>query len=203
MGVVVFYLKNALPTLLPDQVKFAFKGQARNIERSSNSMLMIFSLAFVFIYLVLSAQFESFVDPLIILLAVPLSIVGALVSLKLMGGSINLYTVIALVTLVGLIAKHGILITQFANKLQEAGKSAQEALVEAASIRLRPILMTTAAMVFGALPLLLATGASAMSREQVGVVFVSGLLFGTFFSLVLVPIAYSCFAGLKQWKWER
>jgi len=192
-----------LPTLLPDQVKFAFKGQARNIERSSNSMLMIFSLAFVFIYLVLSAQFESFVDPLIILLAVPLSIVGALVSLKLMGGSINLYTVIALVTLVGLIAKHGILITQFANKLQEAGKSAQEALVEAASIRLRPILMTTAAMVFGALPLLLATGASAMSREQVGVVFVSGLLFGTFFSLVLVPIAYSCFAGLKQWKWER
>ena len=202
MGAVVSYLKNALPTLLPDQVKFAFKGQARNIERSSNSMLMIFSLAFVFIYLVLSAQFESFVDPLIILLAVPLSIVGALVSLKLMGGSINLYTVIALVTLVGLIAKHGILITQFANKLQEAGKSAQEALVEAASIRLRPILMTTAAMVFGALPLLLATGASAMSREQVGVVFVSGLLFGTFFSLVLVPIAYSCFAGLKQWKWE-
>ena len=197
IGTVVAYLQNALPTLLPSQVKYAFHGQAERIVDSSNSMSVIFLLAIVFIYLVLSAQFESFLDPFIILLAVPLSVIGALFSLKLMHGSINLYTVIGLVTLVGLIAKHGILITQFANKLHSLGKTAQEALIEAASIRLRPILMTTAAMVFGALPLVFAVGASAVSREQVGIVIVGGLLFGTFFSLVLVPISYSYFAQLK------
>ena len=199
MGNVVNYLQKALPTLLPSQVKYAFTGQARRIVNSSNSLLTIFLLAFVFIYLVLSAQFESFLDPFIILLAVPLSIVGALVSLKCVGGSINLYTMIGLVTLVGLIAKHGILITQFANTLQKAGESAHDALVHSASIRLRPILMTTAAMIFGALPLIFATGASAVSRQQVGAVFVGGLFFGTFFSLILVPIAYSYFAQLKKW----
>ena len=160
-------------------------------------MGLVFLLAFVFIYLVLSAQFESFIDPLIILLAVPLSIVGALVSLKMVNGSINLYTMIGLITLVGLISKHGILITQFANVMQRNGENARDALVHAASIRLRPILMTTAAMVFGALPLLFATGASAVSREQIGTVFVGGLLCGTFFSLILVPITYSYFNQLK------
>jgi multidrug efflux pump subunit AcrB len=197
LGGAVNYLQKALPTMLPSQVKYAFTGQARRIVTSSNSMGTIFLLAFVFIYLVLSAQFESFIDPLIILLAVPLSIIGALVSLKFVNGSINLYTMIGLITLVGLISKHGILITQFANTLQKEGNSARDALIQAASIRLRPILMTTAAMIFGALPLIFATGASAVSREQVGTVFVGGLFFGTFFSLVLVPIAYSYFNQLK------
>lgn len=197
LGGVVAYLQNALPTLLPNEVKYAFTGQARRIVTSSNSMGLLFLLAFVFIYLVLSAQFESFIDPLIILLAVPLCIIGALVSLKMVNGSINLYTMIGLITLVGLISKHGILITQFANTLQREGENARDALIHAASIRLRPILMTTAAMIFGALPLILATGASANSREQVGTVFVGGLFFGTFFSLILVPIAYSYFNQLK------
>lgn len=197
-GEVVHYLQNNLSSLLPNQVKYAFTGQARHIVTSSNSMMSIFLLAFVFIYLVLSAQFESFIDPLIILLAVPLSIVGALVSLKCVNGSINLYTMIGLVTLVGLIAKHGILITQFANTLQKSGENAKDALIHAASIRLRPILMTTAAMMCGALPLIFASGASAVSREQIGTVFVGGLFFGTFFSLVLVPVAYSYFGQLKR-----
>lgn len=198
LGSVVNYLQKALPTLLPSQVKYAFTGQARQVVSSSNSMGTIFLLSFLFIYLVLSAQFESFIDPFIILLAVPLSIIGALVSLKFVHGSINLYTVIGLVTLVGLIAKHGILITQFANTLQKSGKTRHEALIDAASIRLRPILMTTAAMVCGALPLVFAAGASAVSREQVGTVFVGGLLSGTFFSLILVPIAYSYLGQLKK-----
>jgi len=198
LGKVVSYLQKALPSLLPSDVKYAFTGQARRIVSSANSMGTIFLLAFVFIYLVLSAQFESFIDPFIILLAVPLSIIGALVSLKIIGGSINLYTMISLITLVGLIAKHGILITQFANSLQKAGENAHDALVNAASIRLRPILMTTAAMIFGALPLIFATGASENSRMQVGTVFVGGLICGTFFSLILVPIAYSYFNQLKR-----
>ncbi len=197
LGSVVHHLQKALPTLLPTQVKYAFTGQARRIVKSSSSMGTIFLLAFVFIYLVLSAQFESFIDPFIILLAVPLSIIGALVSLKMIHGSINLYTMIGLITLVGLISKHGILITQFANMLQKSGENAHDALVHAASIRLRPILMTTAAMIFGALPLIFATGASAISRQQIGTVFVGGLFCGTFFSLILVPIAYSYFNQLK------
>lgn len=203
LGDAVSYLQHALPTLLPSEVKYAFTGQARKIITSSNSMGTIFLLAFVFIYLVLSAQFESFLDPFIILLAVPLSIIGALVSLKMVNGSINLYTMIGLITLVGLISKHGILITQFANTLQKSGQNAHDALIQAATIRLRPILMTTAAMIFGALPLIFATGASAISREQIGTVFVGGLLCGTFFSLILVPISYSYFNQLKSWMTER
>ena len=118
---------------------------------------------------------------------------------KVAFGSINLYTMIGLITLVGLISKHGILITQFANRLQKEGENAHAALVNSASIRLRPILMTTAAMICGALPLIFATGASAVSREQIGTVLVGGLFFGTFFSLIVVPIAYSYFNQLKRY----
>ena len=190
-GALVHTLDHQLPKMLPNNVKFAFTGAAAEVFQTSNSMSILFILAIVFIYLVLSAQFESFIDPFIILLAVPLSIVGALVSLKLINGSINLYTSIGLVTLIGLIAKHGILITNFANKLQLDGIDRYSALIKSARIRLRPILMTTAAMIFGALPLLMASGAGAISRRQVGGVIVGGLLFGTFFSLILVPVAYS------------
>ena len=197
-GSVVHYLQHALPTVLPSDVKYAFTGQARRVANSSNSLSSLFLLSLVFIYLVLAAQFESFLDPLIILLAVPLCIIGALVSLKCVNGSLNLYTMIGLITLVGLIAKHGILITQFANNLQRDGVDARNALMQAATLRLRPILMTTIAMICGALPLIFASGASAMSREQVGVLFVGGLLFGTFFSLILVPIAYSYATQLRQ-----
>lgn len=200
MGNAVQYLEKILPKILPSQAKYAFTGEAEHIQKSSGTMMNIFILALVFIYLVLSAQFESFFDPFIILLAVPLSVIGALMSLKLINGSINIYTMIGLVTLVGLIAKHGILITQFANTLQKTGKNISDALIQAASIRLRPILMTTAAMIGGALPLIFASGASAISREQIGAVIIGGLLFGTFFSLILVPIAYIYIGKLKSFK---
>ena len=167
------YLQTALPKLLPGNVQFSFKGKAKNILDSSHDMNFIFILAFIFIYLVLSALFESFIDPFIILLVVPLSIVAALAVLKLAGGTLNIYTNI-LVTLVGLIAKHGILITQLATGV-EKGASVKEALLDAGAQRLRPILMTTAAMVFGAIPLVFAGGSSAESRFQIGLVIIAGL----------------------------
>lgn len=202
LGTVVKYLETALPQILPKDTKYAFTGRAQQLQETNNDMGWLFLLAIIFIYLVLAAQFESFLDPFIILLSVPFSMIGALISLRCVGGSLNIFTDIGLVTLIGLIAKHGILITQFANKLQEEGHKMQEALIQAATIRLRPILMTTMAMIFGALPLVFATGASANSRMQIGVVIIGGLFFGTFFSLILVPVTYS-FADKIRRKFKR
>jgi multidrug efflux pump len=151
----------------------------------------VFVLALGFIYLVLSAQFESFRDPLIIMLTVPLSMTGALGALWLAGGTLNVYSQIGLVTLVGLITKHGILIVEFANQQQAAGKARREAIIKAAGLRLRPILMTTAAMVLGAVPLALAEGAGAESRQQIGWVIVGGMSLGTMLTLYVVPAVYS------------
>jgi multidrug efflux pump len=151
----------------------------------------VFVLALLFIYLVLAAQFESFRDPLIILVTVPLSLTGALGALWLTGGTLNVFSQIGLVTLVGLITKHGILIVEFANQLQEQGRSTREAAIEAAGLRLRPILMTTGAMVLGALPLALASGAGAESREQIGWVIVGGMSLGTLLTLFVIPTVYS------------
>jgi multidrug efflux pump len=145
----------------------------------------------MFIYLVLAAQFESWVDPFIILLSVPLALTGGLLAQKLTGGSMNIYSQIGLITLVGLVSKHGILIVDFANRLQREGRDRLEAVVEAASLRLRPILMTTAAMVFGAVPLAIATGAGAQSRHQIGWVIVGGMTLGTVLTLFVVPTVYS------------
>ena len=147
-------------------------------------------LALGFIYLVLAAQFESFIDPFIIMLSVPLSITGALLALNLTGNTLNVYSQIGLVTLIGLITKHGILIVEFANQLREQGRSKLDAVVESASLRLRPILMTTGAMVLGALPLAWAHGAGAESRQAIGWVIVGGMSFGTILTLFVVPTAY-------------
>jgi multidrug efflux pump len=147
---------------------------------------------------VLSAQFESFVDPFVIMLTVPLSITGALLALHLTGGTLNVYSQIGLITLVGLITKHGILIVEFANQLQEQGRDRTAAVVEAAGLRLRPILMTTGAMVLGAVPLALATGAGAESRSQIGWVIVGGISFGTLFTLFIVPTAYTLLARTRH-----
>ncbi|MDF1795940.1 MAG: efflux RND transporter permease subunit [Coxiellaceae bacterium] len=198
LGQVVKYLQSNLPQWLPSSDNYAFMGKAKKLIEASSSSTMLFALAFVFIYLILAAQFESFLDPLIILFVVPLSVISALAALKLFGGSRNIYTDIGLVTLIGLIAKHGILITQFANELQKQGIDMMEAVLKAAALRLRPILMTTAAMVFGALPLVFAQGASSLSREQIGIVIISGLVFGTFFSLILVPVVYTYMAQFKR-----
>jgi multidrug efflux pump len=155
-------------------------------------------LALGFIYLVLAAQFESFVDPFVIMLTVPLAMTGALALLQWSGGTINVYSQIGLITLVGLITKHGILIVEFSNQLREEGRAMREAVVDAAALRLRPILMTTGAMVLGAVPLALAQGAGAESRMQIGMVIVGGMTLGTVLTLFVVPTFYTLLTRNKR-----
>jgi len=169
-------------------------GVSREFKASSGALGLVFALALLFIFLVLAAQFESFVDPFIIMLSVPLSMVGALGALAWSGGTLNVYSQIGLITLVGLITKHGILIVEFSNQLRQQGRATLEATVEAASLRLRPILMTTGAMVLGALPLALATGAGAESRQQIGWVIVGGMSLGTLLTIFVVPTVYTLLA---------
>ncbi len=172
-------------------------GTSREFRNSQGALAIVFVLALVFIFLVLAAQFESFVDPLVIMLSVPLSMIGALLALKWSGGSLNVYSQIGLITLVGLITKHGILIVEFANQLREQGMELVDAVVKAASQRLRPILMTTGAMVLGAVPLAIATGAGAESRQQIGWVIVGGMSLGTALTVFVVPTMYLLFARNK------
>lgn len=197
---VVNYVNKVVPGMLTSNQSYTFSGKIKQFLDSQGSMTYMFILSVIFIYLILAATFESFIDPFVILLSVPLSFVGALLVLKLAGGTINLFTNIGMITLVGLIAKHGILITQFANTLQQEGYNLVDAVVESASIRLRPILMTTAAMILGSLPLAFASGPGTISHQQIGWVIVGGLFFGTFFSLVVVPIAYIYLSRLKSKK---
>ena len=169
-------------------------GTSREFKNSQGALAIVFVLALVFIFLVLAAQFESFVDPLVIMLSVPLSMIGALLALKWSGGSLNVYSQIGLITLVGLITKHGILIVEFTNQLRGQGMEMVDALVKASSQRLRPILMTTGAMVLGAVPLAFADGAGAESRAQIGWVIVGGMSLGTLLTVFVVPTMYSLFA---------
>ncbi|TWI10294.1 efflux RND transporter permease subunit [Aerolutibacter ruishenii] len=189
MGEALAWMEDTLREVAPN-AQYDLSGQSREFRESSSDFAMIFGLALAFIFLVLAAQFESWVDPLVILLAVPLAAFGAFLALKLSGGSWNIYSQIGIVTLVGLIAKHGILIVEFSNQLQEQGRSKRDAVVEAAALRLRPILMTTGAMVLGSLPLAIATGAGAEARNQIGWVIVGGMGIGTFFTLFVVPVMY-------------
>lgn len=191
LGDGLAFLEQAAAEVLPPGVQTDFGGQSREFKASSQSLAVVFVLALGFIYLVLAAQFESFRDPLIILLSVPLSMTGALAALYYGGGTLNVYSQIGLVTLVGLITKHGILIVEFANQQQEAGKDRLAAAVDAAVLRLRPILMTTGAMVLGAVPLMIAAGAGAESRQQIGLIIVGGMTFGTLLTLFVVPVVYS------------
>jgi multidrug efflux pump len=172
-------------------------GVSREFRSSSGALGLVFALALLFIFLVLSAQFESFVDPFVIMLSVPLSMLGALAALQWSGGTLNVYSQIGLITLVGLITKHGILIVEFSNQLRQQGKDTLEAVVAAASLRLRPILMTTGAMVLGAVPLALASGAGAESRRQIGWVIVGGMSLGTLLTIFVVPTMYTLFARRK------
>jgi len=169
-------------------------GTSREFRKSADSLTLVFVLALVFIFLVLAAQFESFIDPFVILLSVPLSMAGALLALKWSGGTLNVFSQIGLITLVGLITKHGILIVEFANQLREQGLDTAQAIKKSASQRLRPIMMTTGAMVLGALPLALATGAGAESRRQIGWVIVGGMSLGTLLTIFVVPTMYTLLA---------
>ena len=175
---------------LPPAFSHDWQSESRQYVQEGSALVLAFLAALVVIYLVLAAQYESLVDPLIILITVPLSISGALLPLALGVATVNIYTQIGLVTLIGLITKHGILIVEFANHLLREGKALHEAVIEASVQRLRPILMTTGAMVLGSLPLAIASGAGAEARNQIGWVIVGGMGIGTFFTLFVVPVMY-------------
>jgi len=178
--------------LLPSGFFVDYSGQSRLESEQGNTILIAFALAVVVIYLVLAAQFESFRDPLIIMMSVPLSIFGALLPLNLGLGTLNIYTQVGLITLIGLITKHGILLVEFANQQREEhGLSRRDAIVASAKVRLRPILMTTAAMALGVVPLIIADGAGAAARYSMGLVIFSGVLVGTLFTLFVVPMFYT------------
>jgi multidrug efflux pump len=194
LGEALTFMDGAAQRTLPPGYATELNGQSREFRASSGALGVVFVLALLFIFLVLAAQFESFIDPLVILLSVPLSIVGALLALKFSGGTLNVFSQIGLITLVGLITKHGILIVEFANKARQAGMDIGKAVHHAAVMRLRPILMTTGAMVLGALPLALATGAGAESRRQIGWVIVGGMTLGTLLTIFVVPTVYTWFA---------
>ncbi len=191
LGEALTYLQNIANESLPTYAQFDLEGESRDFSNSNSSILFVFGLSILFIYLVLAAQFESFIIPFIILLTVPLSITGALLALWFAGASMNIYSQIGLVTLVGLITKHGILIVEFANQMRNEGREVMDAVTEAAVMRLRPILMTTGAMILGAIPLAVATGAGAQSRQAIGWVIVGGMSFGTLLTLFVVPVVYS------------
>ncbi len=193
LGESLQFLENTAKEVTPG-ARVQFDGSSREFKESGATLYISFLLALAFIYLVLAAQFESFIDPLIIMFTVPLAISGALLSLYLSNGTLNVYSQIGMVMLVGLITKNGILIVEFANQLQARGKSKIDAVIESASLRLRPIVMTTLTMIFAAIPLALATGAGAESRSQIGWVVVGGLALGTLLTLFVIPAAYTLLA---------
>jgi len=197
LGQALTFMNQTATKVLKPGYSTDLNGTSREFKSSQGALIIVFVLALVFIFLVLAAQFESFVDPLVIMLSVPLSMIGALIALKLSGGSLNVYSQIGLITLVGLITKHGILIVEFTNQLRGRGMDMLEALIKASSQRLRPILMTTGAMVLGALPLALASGAGAESRIQIGWVIVGGMSLGTLLTIFVVPTMYALFARKK------
>jgi multidrug efflux pump len=192
------FLEKAAAEVLPPQFQTALDGQSREFRESGQELWVVFALALVFIYLVLAAQFESFRGPLVIMLTVPLAITGALATMTLTGVSLNVYSQIGLVMLIGLITKNGILIVDFTNQLRDRGQEKLEALIEASVLRLRPILMTSAATVLGAVPLAIAVGAGAESRSAIGWVVVGGLSIGTLFTLFVIPVAYTFIMGEHQ-----
>ena len=185
---------------LPGEVLIDYAGPLRQFVQESSGFVATFALAMVIIFLALAALFESFRDPLVIMVSIPMSVAGALVfiSLGVGGATLNIYTEVGLVTLMGLISKHGILIVEVANAAQAEGRSKLEAVIYAAGIRLRPILMTTAAMVLGVVPLIFAAGAGAASRFSMGLVIASGLAIGTLFTLFVLPAVYVAIAATHK-----
>ncbi|MGI9341776.1 MAG: efflux RND transporter permease subunit [Gammaproteobacteria bacterium] len=191
VGTALEFLEDKIKEIAPQGYTVDYAGSSRQYVQEGSTLIVTFFFAIIIIYLVLAAQFESFRDPLVMLISVPMSIAGALVFLTLGAATVNMYTQVGLITLIGLISKHGILIVEFANQLQEKeGYAKRDAIERAAAIRLRPVLMTTAAMVLGVVPLLLATGAGAVSRYNLGLVIASGMSIGTLFTIFVVPAMY-------------
>jgi multidrug efflux pump len=187
---VLEFMRQSLKEVAPNGYTMDYAGPSRQFMAESGGFLGTMFFAILIVFLVLAAQFESFRDPIVILVSVPLALFGALIFINLGFTTLNVYTQVGLVTLMGLISKHGILMVEFANELQAAGRSKLDAIVEASSVRLRPILMTTAAMVFGVVPLVIASGAGAAGRQSMGIVIFTGLSIGTLFTLFVVPAMY-------------
>ncbi|HQO63488.1 MAG TPA: efflux RND transporter permease subunit [Syntrophorhabdus sp.] len=202
LGEALTRLDELSKEILPQGYSVDYSVESRQYVQESSSMVVTFIFAMSIIFLILAAQFESFRDPIIILVSVPMSICGALVFLLLEvgGGTLNIYTEVGLITLIGLISKHGILIVQFSNDLQREGKNKREAIEHAAATRLRPILMTTASTVVGVLPLVVASGAGAAGRYNMGLVITTGISIGTLFTLFVVPAMYLVLAHTYQSK---
>jgi multidrug efflux pump len=194
-GEALDVLRSILKEVAPHGYSADYSGQSRQFIHESGGFIMTLAFAVIIVFLALAAQFESFRDPVVILISVPLALFGATIFIFWGFSSVNIYTQVGLVTLMGLISKHGILIVEFANQLRKKGMSKREAIEEAASERLRPILMTTAAMVFGVLPLVLASGAGAAGRHAMGLIIFTGLSIGTLFTLFVVPAMYMFISG--------
>ena len=194
LGDALEYLRDLTREHLPDNVVIDYKGQSLDYQTSGSSLIFVFLLGFGIVFLVLAAQFESYVHPLVIILTVPLAISGALAGLYLTGNSLNVYTQIGLIMLIGLAAKNGILIVEFVNQLRDEGMEFSKALIKAAQIRLRPIVMTGITTIAGSVPLILSSGAGAETRTAIGVVILFGVLAATFFTLFIVPVAYDLLA---------
>jgi multidrug efflux pump len=198
LGEALAYLNALAAEHLPEQAIIDYKGQSADFQESGQGILFVFLLGIAVVYLVLAAQFESWVHPLVIMLTVPLAMAGALLGLWLTGQSLNIYSQIGLIMLVGLAAKNGILIVEFANQLRDEGKDFDAALLEAADVRLRPIIMTGITTAAGSIPLLLSSGAGAETRTVIGTVILAGVLAATLFTLFVVPVAYSALARSTQ-----
>jgi multidrug efflux pump len=190
LGEALDFMDATAREVLPPEARISYRGQSLEFRESSGALYITFAMALLIVYLVLAAQFESFIHPFIILLSTPLAVTGGLLGLWWTGGSLNIFSQIGMILLIGLMAKNGILVVEFANQLRDRGLSVREAVLEASVIRLRPILMTSISTVLGALPLAMATGAGAESRMALGVVIAWGITFSTFFTLFAVPALY-------------
>ncbi|KAA1174142.1 efflux RND transporter permease subunit [Marinobacter salinexigens] len=198
LGSALTYLNNLAVDNLPPEARVSYKGLSREFQDSSSAIFVTFGLAFVIVFLVLAAQFESWIHPLIIMLAVPLALTGALLALLWSGISLNIYSQIGIIMLLGLMAKNGILIVEFANQLRDKGYEVREAILQGAILRFRPVLMTTISTVFGAVPLVIATGAGAESRAAIGAVILGGLIFATTLTLFIIPVLYNLLARFAK-----
>lgn len=198
LGSALTYLNNLAAETLPPEARISYRGLSQEFQESSNAIYITFGLAFVIVFLVLAAQFESWIHPLIIMLTVPLAVTGALIALFWSGISLNIYSQIGIVMLLGLMAKNGILMVEFANQLRDEGYSVRDAIFEGSILRFRPVLMTTISTVFGAIPLVIASGAGAESRAAIGIVIMGGLTFATTLTLFLIPVLYNLLARFAK-----
>lgn len=198
LGSALSYLSDLAADTLPPEARVSYQGLSREFQESSSAIYITFGLAFIIVFLVLAAQFESWIHPIIIMLSVPLAVTGALLALWWSGISLNIYSQIGIIMLLGLMAKNGILIVEFANQLRDEGYSVRDAIFHGASLRFRPVLMTTISTIFGAIPLVVATGAGAESRAAIGVVILGGLIFASTLTLFIIPVLYNLLAGYAK-----